>query len=76
MCGRERKGERIDHSVGLIGHHKVGDWVRKDAPLCTIHANDEEKLALARERILAAYTFGDEPVQPLPLFHRRIVASE
>jgi pyrimidine-nucleoside phosphorylase len=70
--GRERKGEPIDHSVGLIAHYKVGDRVEKDAPLVTVHANDAEKLALARERILGAYTFSDQPVQPLPLFYRRI----
>jgi len=70
--GRERKGEPIDHSVGVIVHHKVGDRLQKGAPLFTVHANDAEKLALARERILAAYTFDDEPVQPLPLFYGRI----
>jgi pyrimidine-nucleoside phosphorylase len=74
--GRERKGESIDRSVGVILHDKVGDGVQKDAPLFTIHANDAEKLALARERILAAYTFDDEPVQPLPLFYRRISMSD
>jgi pyrimidine-nucleoside phosphorylase len=70
--GRERKGEPIDHRVGVIVHHKVGDRLQKGAPLFTVHANDAEKLALARERILAAYTFDDEPVQPLPLFYGRI----
>jgi pyrimidine-nucleoside phosphorylase len=72
--GRERKGESIDHNVGVILHDKVGDWVQKDAPLFTVCANDAEKLALARKRILAACTFDDEPVQPLPLFYRRISA--
>lgn len=74
--GRERKGDPIDRSVGVILHDKVGDRVQKDAPLFTVHANDAEKLALARERVLAAYTFSDEPVQPLPLFYRRISASD
>jgi pyrimidine-nucleoside phosphorylase len=70
--GREKKGDTIDHSVGLIVHHRVGDVVEKGAPLFTIHANDEEKLAEARERVLAAHSFSDEPVQPLPLFYRRV----
>jgi pyrimidine-nucleoside phosphorylase len=70
--GRERKGDPIDHSVGLIIHYKVGDLVQKDTPLFTIHANDEAKLAAARERVLAAHTFSDGPVRRLPLFYRRI----
>ncbi len=71
--GRERKGEPIEHSVGVIAHYEVGDRVQKNTPLFTVHANEAEKLALARERILAACAFSDEPVEPLPLFYRRIV---
>jgi pyrimidine-nucleoside phosphorylase len=70
--GRERKGETIDHSVGVIVHYKVGDLVKKDTPLFTIHANDEARLAPACERMLNAHTFSDAPVQRLPLFYRRI----
>jgi pyrimidine-nucleoside phosphorylase len=71
--GREEKGQPIDHSVGVVVHQKVGDLVRKGAPLFTIHANDEEKLQAARERVLAAHVFSGEPVQPLPLFYKRII---
>jgi pyrimidine-nucleoside phosphorylase len=71
--GREKKGQPIDHSVGVLVHHKVGDLVQEGTPLFTVHANDREKLAAARHRVLAAHTFSDEPVQPLPLFYRRIV---
>lgn len=70
--GREEKGQDIDHSVGVVVHHKVGDLVRKGAPLFTIHANSEDQLGAARERVLAAHTFSDGPVQPLPLFYQRI----
>jgi pyrimidine-nucleoside phosphorylase len=73
--GREEKGQAIDHSVGVLVHHKVGDLVQKETPLFTIHANDQGKLEAARERILAAYSFSDEPVQPLPLFYRRVTSA-
>jgi pyrimidine-nucleoside phosphorylase len=72
--GVEQKGQPIDHSVGVLVHHKVGNLVREGTPLFTVHASDEEKLAAARERFLAAHTFSDEPVQPPPLFYRRITA--
>jgi pyrimidine-nucleoside phosphorylase len=70
--GVEQKGQAIDHSVGVLVHHKVGDLVREGTPLFTVHASDEEKLAAARERVLAAHTFSDGPVQPPPLFYRRV----
>jgi pyrimidine-nucleoside phosphorylase len=72
--GRVKKSDPIDHSVGIIVHYKVGDLVQKDTPLVTIHSNDEEKLAAARERVLAAHTFSNTPVPKLPLFYRRIPA--
>jgi pyrimidine-nucleoside phosphorylase len=70
--GREKKGDPIDHSAGVIVHYKVGDLVQKDTPLLTIHTNDEQKLVAARERLLAAHTLSDTPVQRLPLFYRRV----
>jgi pyrimidine-nucleoside phosphorylase len=70
--GREKKGDPVDHSVGVVVHYKVGDLVQKDTPLFTIHANDEEKLAAARERVLAAHTFSDLPIQRLPIFYKRV----
>ncbi len=73
--GREKKEDTIDHAVGVVTHHKVGDRVEKGEPLFTIHANDEHRLAMARERLLAAHTIGPEPVEPLPLFYGRIDAA-
>jgi pyrimidine-nucleoside phosphorylase len=72
--GRERKGDPIDHSVGIIVHYKVGDLVQKDTPLFTIHANDRASMEAAHERVLAAHTISDTHVQRLPLFYRRITA--
>ena len=72
--GRDEKGLPIDHRVGVLVHHKVGDLVQEGTPLFTVHASDEAKLRAAREQVLAAHVIGDEPVQPLPLFYRRITA--
>ncbi len=70
--GREKKGDPIDHSVGVIVHYKVGDRVQKGTPLCTIHASDRVRLERARVRLLEAHTIGPEPVPPLPLFYKKI----
>jgi pyrimidine-nucleoside phosphorylase len=67
--GRTRKGDQIDHAVGIVLAAKIGDWVQEGQPLLTIHANDEAKLWGARQRLLAAYDWSDEPVAPPPLLH-------
>jgi len=59
--GRSKKGDPIDHAVGLVLKAKVGDRVKRGDPLLVIHANDTSRLPEARERLLAAYTFSATP---------------
>jgi len=68
-AGRAKKSDPVDHAVGFIIHHKVGDQVEAGEPLFTIHANDEGKLAEVREIVLAAHRFSEHPVERLPLFY-------
>lgn len=68
-AGRAKKGDPIDHAVGIVVHHKVGDRIEQGRPLFTIHANDRAKLSEARQAVLAAHSFSDTPVDPLPLFY-------
>ena len=65
--GRETKESEIDLSVGLVLHKKVGDAVKKGDSLATIYANDTEKLEIAKERFLNAYTIDQNPVEKKPL---------
>ncbi len=68
-AGREKKGDPIDHAVGVVVHHKVGDWVEVGQPLFTIHANQRTRLEEARRHLLAAHAWSDKPVAALPLFY-------
>lgn len=68
-AGRARKSDPIDHAVGFVIHHKVGDRVQKGEALFTVHANDREKLAEARQAVLSAHEFSEEAVERLPLFY-------
>ncbi len=70
--GRARKGDLIDPAVGVIIHHKVGDWVAEGQPLFTVHANDEARLSEARQQLLEAHIWSQEPVPALPLFYEVI----
>jgi pyrimidine-nucleoside phosphorylase len=71
-AGRARKGDPVDHAVGLVLRHKVGDRIKKGEPLFVVHANDPAKLAAARAAVLAAHKFSPGPVKPLPLFYKVI----
>lgn len=68
-AGRATKGDLIDHAVGIEVHTNVGDEVEAGSPLFTVHANDAGKLANAKEALLAAHAFSDEPVERIPLFY-------
>jgi pyrimidine-nucleoside phosphorylase len=71
-AGRAKKGDPIDHSVGIVIHHKVGDLLEKGAPLFTLHANSRTSLDEARTTLLEAHTWSEHPVAPLPLFYEVI----
>ncbi len=68
-AGRAQKGDPVDHAVGFVIHHKVGDRVEKDEPLFTVHASDQKRLDAAIASVLAAHVIVDHPVPPLPLFY-------
>ena len=68
-AGRAKKGDTIDPAVGIVLAAKVGDAVKQGAPLFTLHANDEAKLAEAEQRVLAAFTWQDQPAEPPPHFY-------
>ena len=65
--GRETKESEIDLSVGLILHKKAGDYVEAGESLATIHANDRQKLMMAKERFLKAYHMTPQRVAKRPL---------
>ena len=73
-AGRERKGDPVDHAVGIIAHAKVGDRLAAGDPLFTLHANDANRLAAARSILADAVTLSESPVAPLPLFYDRLEA--
>jgi pyrimidine-nucleoside phosphorylase len=68
-AGRAKKGDLIDHSVGIVIHHKVGEYVEKNEPLFTIYASDEAKLNIVREELHPAFGWSEHPFAKLPLFY-------
>lgn len=68
-AGRAKKSDPVDHAVGFVILHKVGDQVQEGETLFEVHADEAGKAAAAREAVLAAHTFSDRRMPPLPLFY-------
>jgi pyrimidine-nucleoside phosphorylase len=68
-AGRMKKGEPIDHAVGISVKVKVGDKVETGQPLFIIHARDEESMKEARENLQDAVKISENHVERLPLFY-------
>ena len=64
--GRATKESKIDLSVGLVLHKKVGDRVEKGESLATIHASSMEKAQEAADSLRECCRFSDAPVQRPP----------
>ncbi|MCP8616767.1 pyrimidine-nucleoside phosphorylase [Salirhabdus salicampi] len=62
-AGRATKESIIDHAVGIFLHKKVGDYVEKDEPILTIHANDTS-IEQVKEKLYSNITIQPERVDP------------
>jgi pyrimidine-nucleoside phosphorylase len=71
-AGRHKKGDPIDHAVGIVLHAKIGDRLRAGDPLLTIHANNQAQCATASECLLSAYSWAEGDVSAPPLIHKVI----
>jgi pyrimidine-nucleoside phosphorylase len=65
-AGRAVKNAPIDHSVGFVLHHKIGDKVERGESLATIHAASREAAEAVASGIEAAFALTQERVQPPP----------
>jgi pyrimidine-nucleoside phosphorylase len=64
--GREKKEDSVDPAVGIVLHRKLGDQVRANESLCTIHHNSEARAAQASKLLLESYE-----ISPVPQRTRR-----
>ncbi len=71
-AGREKKGDSIDMSAGVILVKKTGDLVRAGETLAYLHTNCAETLDEAEALYLSALTFSDSPVEKEPLIYKVI----
>lgn len=55
-AGRNKKEDKIDYRAGIILNKKVGDKVNKGDVLCTLYAEDENKISKAELEFVSAIT--------------------
>ncbi|MGI6374447.1 MAG: pyrimidine-nucleoside phosphorylase [Anaerolineae bacterium] len=65
--GRQRKGDGIDHAVGIVLHAKVGQQVAAGAPLYTIHARSKQDAERVAPQLAAAVRLSESQVSAPPL---------
>ena len=70
--GRHKKGDPIDHRVGVVVRAKVGSRVEKGEPLCFVHAADEAGAGWAVLRLQAAFILQEGDVAALPVILDRV----
>jgi pyrimidine-nucleoside phosphorylase len=68
--GREKKGDDIDHNVGVLINKKVGDYVEEGESIATMYVNDGTNKAQAAEMLKNAYEYSSEAVEKLKLVQR------
>ena len=66
-AGRLRKGDAIDHAVGLTMHVRIGDSVSAGQPLVTVHARHEAQISQIEDRLISACSISDAPPPLVPL---------
>lgn|SRR5574341_1251313 len=74
-AGRHKKGDPVDHSVGVIVHRKVGESIARNETLFTIHARTEASAESARTRLLAAHQITPENLPAPPLFYDTLFSA-
>ncbi len=70
-AGRERLGDGIDYSAGIILLKKYGDYVKKGERLATLYGAPE-RLQNARERLANAYSIGESKPNDKPIVYKVI----
>jgi pyrimidine-nucleoside phosphorylase len=73
--GRQKKGDPIDHRVGIEVQAKTGDAVTAGATLATIHAAGQADAETVLPQVAAAFEVEPEPVAPLPIVYERVTTK-
>ena len=66
-AGRERKTDELDLSVGIVMHKRLGEAVKRDEPLATLHVGEKSDRVGAYNLLKKSIVIGDEKPEVMPL---------
>ncbi len=66
-AGREHKTDELDLSVGIVMHKRLGDSVKRDEPLATLHVGEKSDRVGAYNLLKKSIVIGDEKPEVMPL---------
>jgi thymidine phosphorylase len=66
-AGREKLGDAVSPSAGIVCRAKPGDEVRAGDVLLELHADEPERFVRATEALASAYDIGESASEQLPL---------
>ncbi|WP_026486555.1 thymidine phosphorylase [Caldanaerobius polysaccharolyticus] len=75
-AGREKKGDDIDHSVGILLGGKAGDYLRKGQVYATVYASSRDKLAYGAKMVRESIAFSPTPVEKNKLVYARVTQED
>ncbi|WP_199609601.1 thymidine phosphorylase [Flocculibacter collagenilyticus] len=65
--GRRHPEDALDYRVGITEMLPVGTKVEAGQPIAMVHANSEESLIVASQRLVGSYQVGDSALAEIPL---------
>ena len=71
-AGRAKQGDPVQAAAGVVWTASVGDRVRAGDPLFHLHTDTPERMERAKEALVGAVSYTDEPVTRGPLVLERI----
>ncbi|MDI3327086.1 MAG: thymidine phosphorylase [Alicyclobacillaceae bacterium] len=75
-AGRQRKGDAVDPSVGIVMGGRVGDRIERGRPVAVVHAASREDLSAAVEEVRQAVSLSREKVPGRPAVIARIAGVD
>jgi pyrimidine-nucleoside phosphorylase len=73
-AGRDKAGDPVEGFVGIQLNKKRGDTVKPGDSLCTIWAENEERLERGFEKMREAYSIGPESPDKIPMILEEVEA--
>lgn len=71
-AGRNKVGDTIDYTAGIILNKKTGDKVEKGEVLAVLYSNDEKRFEVASQKLLQSTVIGKEKPSKKPLLISRV----